>query len=86
MIAVASGTSGRAQVAAVDHRLVVHALRITGELVGRNLVGLHVLRIGMAAGACGCDVQGVNFGALVVSRAQVMHTVAIRANGNLRIA
>src|SRR5437899_1994893 len=51
MIAVARSAGRSAQVSTDNERVIVDALVILGELIGRNLVSTHVAGVGMAASA-----------------------------------
>src|SRR5205823_11568838 len=86
MVSVTSRAGRRTQIAPNNERLVVNALAISGELVGRDLVRLHVGLVGMTAGAGLGDVRGVDTGTGVAGRTQVVHTMAIDADGNLGVA
>ena len=62
VIAVARSAGRSAQVSTDNERVIVDALVILGELIGRNLVSTHVAGVGMAASARVCDVYRVNSG------------------------
>ena len=86
MISMASRASGSAQIAANRHGFVVHASAVLCKLIRRNAVGFHVGGVGMAASAGLRDIERIDFGARVAGGTQVVHSVAIYANGNFRIA
>ncbi len=86
MIAMARRAGRRTQVPAHRERFVVHAGTVRGELVRRNRIRLHVGSVGMASRARLRDVQRMHLGARVAGRADVMHAVTIRADGDFVIA
>lgn len=86
MISMTGGTGGSAQIAANRHGLVVHASIVVRELIRRNAVGFHIGGVGMAPSAGLRDVKRVDFGARIARGAQVVHSVAINTNSDLRIS
>ena len=86
MISVTSRASRSAQISACRHGLVVHALAVICKLVRGNAVGLHVRGVRVAARARLRDVEGMDVGTRVSRWAQIVHSMAIDANGHFRIA
>src|SRR5208282_5870766 len=84
--AMARRTSRRAQISLNHKRFVVDARGIERELIDRNLVLLHVVFISVAMGAGLGDVYLI-YGRLGVIRwTNVMHGVAVRADGDIRVS
>ena len=64
----------------------MHALLVTGELVGLDPVRLHVLCIGMAVCAGGRNVRRMHLRARVGRRTQVVYAMAVGADGNVAVS
>ena len=86
VIAVAGGAGGRAQVAAHSERIVVNAGGVVGELIGGDAVLLHVRGIGVATGTGLGNIDRIDGGTWIAGRTDIVHAVAIDANGNLAVS
>ena len=64
----------------------MHACRVVGKLIGGDAVLLHICGIRVTAGTGLGNINGIDSRAWIVGRANVVHTVAVDANGNLAIA
>ena len=86
MIAVTRSTGRRTQIATHDHGFVVHAFRISSELIRLNAIALHVFGIGMTALASVGYVERMDTGACVGRRTNIVDAVTIGADRNLDVA
>ena len=83
-VAVVAGRS--AHVLLVEQGRGVDALLVLGELVGRDPVGLHEARVGVAAAAGLGDVPGEGRRFREFGRLDAVDAVAVGADGDLRVA
>ena len=86
MFAVASGATGGSKILILQQGNSVNAIGIKRPLVCRHIVGTHVLHIGMATGAHGGDIGGVDSRGRLIGRVHRMTAVAVKAGGNPRIS
>src|SRR5690348_17157581 len=85
VVAVTGDTSGSAQVAAQCQGVMVNALVVFRELVGRDLVFLHPRLVRVTTSACTWDVDRVNGGPLVAGRTDIVHGMAIYTDGDFGV-
>ena len=82
-----TGRAGRsAQVAALDHCLVMHAIGVVRELSRHDAVRLHESRVGMATLARLGHVQGMYGRARIGSGTNVMYAVAVGTDRDVRVS
>src|ERR1039457_2795220 len=86
MVAVTGSARGSGEVVAFGEPFPVHAGLVFLVLIGRDLVGRHLLRVGMAARAGLGDAQRIHWRRGILDRADVVHAVAIDAGGDGGIA
>jgi hypothetical protein len=86
VVAVAVVAGRRGHVLLIQESLGVDALLPLGGLVGRDLVGLHILGVGVAATAGGGHVPGEDGGLGELGRQDAVVAVAVRADGRLGVA
>ena len=86
MISMTCGAGGRADIAPHYESLMVNAGVVLCQLVRRNLISLHIVRVGMAVRASICNVDGIDLGPRIVGCPEIVNTVAVRAYRNLCIS
>src|SRR5436309_2687500 len=86
MIAMAGDAGWRAQVSTDCQRFMVNTLFIFSELVRRDFVFLHTLRVRVATRARSWNVHRIHRGARVAWRPDIVHRMAIHADGDFAIA
>ena len=86
MISMAGGAGWSTQITPQHHGIVMHAGVVLCELIRGNAVGLHVLRVGVAARACLRDVDGVHRGPGIGGWPYIVDAVTIDAHGNFGVS
>ena len=86
MVSVARNARGRAQVSTDRQRFMVDAFLVFRELVGRDLVFFHALRVRVATRAGSRNVEGIHGGPRIVWWPDIVHGMAIHADRDFSIA
>src|SRR5450759_1476242 len=86
VVAVTGGATGGGEIAAFGERFPVDAGFVFLKLIGGDLVGCHLLRVGVAARAGLANAQGVDRRRAVLDRADIVYAVATDAGGDGGIA
>src|ERR1017187_1763260 len=82
MVAVTGSARGSGEVVAFGEPFPVHPGLVFLVLIGGDLVGARLLRVGVAARAGLGHARGVNRRRRVLDRANIVHAVAIDAGGD----
>lgn len=86
MVPVASAAGGSAEVSSHRQSIVVDAVVVLRQLVGRNLVAAHVGIIGVAMPASVGNVDRIDGRPRITGRAHIVNAVAVGAHGDFAVS
>src|SRR5438128_3486059 len=86
VISMTTIAARRSKIVPVQQCSRMDTLAVFIELVCRNLVSRHMVRIGVALCACRCDLGGVNRRLWIADRPDIVDAVAARACGDILVA
>ena len=86
MVSVARNAGWGTKVSTHRQRFMVDAFLVFRELVGRDLVLLHALRVRVATRAGSRNVERIYGGPRIVWRPDIVHGMAIHADRDFRVA